>query len=210
MKMSELSDRSCVSIASIKFYKREGLLPEAEHSSPNQAQYTEQHVRRLRLTKALIEVGGLSVASVRLVFEAVDADIPLDWVFGVAQQAIPRSMEASPAAQPGRGAADVAALAADRGWHLDDANPGIAMATRVIDSYVELQHEELLAVLPVYAAAAELVAEADLAAVLTLTERDSMAETVVVGTVLGDTLFAGLRRMAQENRSHQIAGGTAP
>jgi hypothetical protein len=31
-----------------------------------------------------------------------------------------------------------------------------------------------------------------------------MAETVVVGTVLGDALFAGLRRIAQEHSSHTM------
>ena len=52
-----------------------------------------------------------------------------------------------------------------------------------------------------YAAAALLVAEADLDQVEARGSREAMAETVVIGTVLGDALFSGLRRAAQEHVS---------
>jgi len=48
------------------------------------------------------------------------------------------------------------------------------------------------------------VAEADLAAVGRRTTVDDMAETVVVGTVLGDGLIAALRRIAQEHVSNTM------
>ena len=34
--------------------------------------------------------------------------------------------------------------------------------------------------------------------------RDQKTETVVIGTVLGDSLLAGLRRMAHENFSREL------
>ena len=37
MKISELSSRTGVSIPSLKFYLREGLLPQGQLSAPNQA-----------------------------------------------------------------------------------------------------------------------------------------------------------------------------
>jgi hypothetical protein len=40
-------------------------------------------------------------------------------------------------------------------------------------------------------------------AVLRRPDVDSMLETVVIGTVLGDTLLAALRRLAQEHVSSQ-------
>ena len=63
MRMSELSERSGLPVASIKYYQREALVPFGEHTSANQSQYGEAHVDRLRLVRALIEVGGLSVSS---------------------------------------------------------------------------------------------------------------------------------------------------
>ncbi|WP_309615066.1 MerR family transcriptional regulator [Salinibacterium sp.] len=203
--MSELSDRSGVSVASIKFYQREELLPEPERTSPNQSRYEDGHVERLRLVRALIDVGGLSVAAVRQVLAAAEADIPLDWAMGVAQHAIPGSVELPD--ESSAGLREIDGVVAELGWNVSTDNPGRAMAARVIDSYLQLDHEELLSVLPEYSRAAAIVASVDLASVALQPDRARMAETVVVGTVLGDSLLAGLRRMAQEDASHRMVSG---
>ena len=65
MKISELSSRSGVPVATVKFYLREGLLAAGEKSSQTQASYDDIHLARLRLIRAFLEVGGLSVASAR-------------------------------------------------------------------------------------------------------------------------------------------------
>ena len=89
MKMSQLCEASGVSVPSIKFYLREGLLPAGERTSATQAEYGPEHVERLRLIRALIDIGGLSVATAQRVLEAIDSpDLPLSYVFGVAQYAI--------------------------------------------------------------------------------------------------------------------------
>ena len=205
MKMSELSKRSGVSVASIKFYQREELLPEPERSSPNQAQYDENHIDRLRLVRALIDVGGLSVAAVRNVLAAAEADIPLDSAMGVAQRAIPGSIDLPEL--PSRGVTKIDQLIKDLRWMVSYDNPGRGMAARVVDSYLELDHEEFLSGLPEYSRAAAIVADTDLATVALQPSRARMSETVVVGTVLGDVLFGGLRRMAQENAAHRLYSG---
>ena len=61
MRIAELSTRSGTSIASIKYYLREGLLAPGTPTGRNQADYGEAHLYRLRLIRALIDVGGLSV-----------------------------------------------------------------------------------------------------------------------------------------------------
>ena len=68
----------------------------------------------------------------------------------------------------------------------------------------------LVATLPGYARAVEVVAEADLDCVTKNLDSGpaTAAQTVVVGTVLGDALLAGLRRMAQESESHRRFGPT--
>ena len=72
MRISELSRHSGISISSIKFYIRECLLPAGERSQRNQAQYGEDHLRRLDLIKALREVAGLPLDTVRAVLEQAD------------------------------------------------------------------------------------------------------------------------------------------
>ncbi|MYU47619.1 MerR family transcriptional regulator, partial [Streptomyces sp. SID7803] len=52
MRLSELSERSGIATATIKYYLREGLLPPGERLSATQAEYDESHLRRLRLVRA--------------------------------------------------------------------------------------------------------------------------------------------------------------
>ena len=201
MRMSELSATTGTPVPTLKFYVREGLLPAGERTSPNQAQYDETHVERVRLVRALLEVGGLSVAQAAAVVGALDDDsVPLSSTFGIAQRAV--TQPAAPAGSSGDGAKRIAALSARYGWAVYPNNPGLTMAARVIDTYSALGVELITdAVLEQYAQAADLVAAADLEAVASAHDEAQMTSVVVVGTVLGDALFAGLRRIAQEAES---------
>ena len=85
MRMSELSAATGVTVPTLKFYLREQLLHAGERTSPNQARYDETHVERVRLVRALIDVGGVSVARARDIIAALENDsMPLSSVFGVA------------------------------------------------------------------------------------------------------------------------------
>jgi DNA-binding transcriptional MerR regulator len=205
MKMSQLSAESGVTVASIKFYLREGLLAAGERTSANQASYGDAHVQRLRLIRALIEVGGLSVATAREVIAAVDApDLPLSWIFGIAQLAISDADLYLPVAPESAGRRQVDDAIARAGWMVTPENPGRAGAARVLDTYAQLGQKHLNEISPQYIEAAELIAQADLAAVARNTDIGDMAQTVVVGTILGDALLASLRRIAQEHVSYQL------
>src|SRR5690606_42064817 len=65
MRMAELSRESGVPVATIKYYLREGLLHPGERTSPNQARYDGTHIQRLRLVRALLDIGGLSVTTAK-------------------------------------------------------------------------------------------------------------------------------------------------
>jgi len=202
MRMSELSERSGVAIPTIKFYLREQLLAAGERTSPNQASYSDEHVARLRLVRALLDVGGLTVASAKDVLRAIDdTAMPLDWAFGVAQHALPGVVPDVDEAELEFGTRAVDDVLAANGWEVTSDNPGRATAARVLSAYEKLGETSLVTVLPEYLRAAEIVAEADLSVVETVSSRAEMVQTVVVGTVLGDALFAGLRRIAQERAS---------
>lgn len=199
MRISELSKRSGVSAASIKYYTREGLLPAGKHTGYNSIEYDESHVARLRLVRALIDSGGLSVAATGRVLAAIDdPETPLPSVFGTAQRAIPQDV-----APPSESSLDlVREVMRERGWATVAENPGLSLAASVVDDLVRTGHTELIEQLPRYAAAMDLIAEADLDAV-TGGDRDWSAEAVVAGITLGDPLLAGLRRIAQESHTHR-------
>lgn len=198
MRISELSRRSGVSTASIKYYAREGLLPAGERTGYNQTDYGEHHLSRLRLVRALIEAGGLTIAHARTVLSAIDDDgLSIYATLGIAQAAIAGADSAgSPESR-----ARLLELAAARGWRIHPGNPGVDLAAGVLDRYRDLGRDDLAAALPQYLDAAEALAAADLSVTPLTGDRAQAAETVVVGTVLGDTLVAGLRRMAQQHLS---------
>jgi DNA-binding transcriptional MerR regulator len=205
MRMSQLSRSSGVPIASIKYYLREGLLPAGERSSANQSDYTDEHVKRLRLIRALIDVGGISIATARTVLSIVDnPDTPLGYVLGAAQQASSNASTFEPVLEPTNGTRVVDAFIEKAGWMVASDNPGRSGAARVIDSYERIGQPDLALIPEGYAKASELIARVDLDWVANSRGITSKAETVIVGTVLGDALLASLRRMAQENRSCEI------
>ncbi len=82
MKISELSERTGVSIATLKFYLREGLLQPGALTAPNQADYGEMHLRRARLVRTLREVAHLSIAQIAAITGALDRGEDLYAVMG--------------------------------------------------------------------------------------------------------------------------------
>ncbi|MFP3466723.1 MerR family transcriptional regulator [Leifsonia sp. SIMBA_070] len=198
MLISELAERSGTPTATIKYYVREGLLPAGERVGGNRTLYDESHERRLRLIRAMLEVGKLSIASVKTVLSALDEpDAPLVHTFDVAQQALSRSAVPDVAEPTPEALARVDALAARAGWSDCDDNIGRDIAAQVLDAFANAGFPLPDDYLDRYAVAARTQAEADLGAVAGLPDASRMTELMVVGTVLGDTLSLGLRRMAQ-------------
>src|SRR5688572_3131156 len=71
MRISELSAMTGVSLPTIKYYLREGLLFEGRRTSATQAEYGDDHVRRLRVVRALID-SGVSIAETKKVVRSLD------------------------------------------------------------------------------------------------------------------------------------------
>lgn len=74
MKMKELEVRTGVNREGIRFYIREGLLPEPEKPHRNVAVYSEEHVERTKLIKRLQELHFLPLKVVKAVLESSDIE----------------------------------------------------------------------------------------------------------------------------------------
>jgi DNA-binding transcriptional MerR regulator len=74
MRMRELEKRTGVGRETIRFYIREGLLPEPERASRNSAFYTDDHVARVRAIKRLQEERFLPLAVIKGLLDASDGD----------------------------------------------------------------------------------------------------------------------------------------
>jgi DNA-binding transcriptional MerR regulator len=188
----------------VKYYQREGLLPEGIRSAPNQVEYSEVHVKRVRLIRALLEVGGLTIAATKDVIGALDAEnAPLAETFHVASYAMSTPRVGDPVASTDA-RERVIQVAQAAGWKFFEENPGIDSAARALDGLEAIGFTAPDDYLQAYAGAAASAAAADVRALTTLSDPDQIAELMVVGTVLGDPLFAGLRRIAQEDATHDL------
>lgn len=205
MRISELEKITGVPLSAVKYYQREGLLPDGEKTAPNQTSYNDTHVQRIRLIRALIGVGGLSIAAVKKIIETLDAapnEVPsnaqLHDFFTVTEQEIADKQRAEP--EPSQKSRELVLKAARaQGWIFSPDNPGITVAARALDGLLstglEIPEDYLLA----YAHSAQIAAEADLQELSTLPSPEQQAELMVIGGILGDPFFAGFRRLAHQN-----------
>lgn len=193
MRISELSSSTGVSIASIKYYIREGVLAPGDADGPNRSTYGEAHVARLRLIRGLIEGAGVSIAGVRQIVAALDEGMPLNDSFGVAQAAVP--LAGSEAAVDPSADAVERVLAVTEG--VGRYHPAIPIAARALDTFAVVGEPLSEAWLARYAEAAAIVARADFDELQQRSDPVDQARIAAVGTALGDVVFQSLRRIAQ-------------
>lgn len=203
MKISELAAQSGVTTPTIKYYIREGLLPEGVRSAPTQAEYGEKHVQRLRVIRALIE-SGVSIAETRRMVETLDNPPAQPYLLlGAAHAAITppidESLDLTAAEQ----------LVVGLGWEpakCDDAVLcGVARALQSLERAGFSVPEE---VMPEYLASIRRLADAEIANVPT-DSVESAVRYVVLGSVLVEPLLLALRRVAQQVSSAERFGGAA-
>ena len=201
MQISELSAASGVSIASIKFYVREGLLAPGTPTARNRSAYGELHLRRLRLIRALVDVGSLPLSSVRAVLGSIDSSTDsLHDVFGSVMHALDH----------GATAADETMLATvrrwidERGWPVDPGAPAIAALAHLLATLDRFGIPASLDDFGAAADAAERAAEWEVASARAMPDRTSAAETMLIGTVVVERVLAELRRLALEAVSARL------
>lgn len=206
MRIAELSRRTGVPVPTIKYYLREGLLPAGELTSPNQARYDDRHVQRLRLVRVLLDIGRLPIATIRQLLAALDRPDPD--VHKVLGTALPTASGAREPADPEavRAARErVDRLAAERGWLVGPQAPARQAAAEVLAAFGQVGGD-VGGLLEQYADVAETIARYDLEFVGRAADAEGMLHAAVIGSILGDSLLAALRRMAQESESAKKFG----
>ncbi|MGW0993041.1 MerR family transcriptional regulator [Streptomyces sp. NPDC002523] len=213
MRLAELSERSGVSTATIKYYLREGLLPPGRQINATTADYDEEHLRRLRLVRAMIQVGGVPVAKVREVLGHVDDDsLGTSIRLGAAMwAALPQTPEPDEDDEYIQTADQEATALLDRlGWQnakrLSSISPayrslvvGVAALCRLgygwgvelLAPYAELMHRTAildLDNLEMYPSAAERI------------------EFAILGSILNEPVLQALHRLAQEEETTRRYG----
>lgn len=205
MKISELARETGVPVATLKYYIREELMPAGEVRSRTSAVYGPEHVERVRLVRALTEVGGLTLVTTRRVLAAISQPgLDPTEVMGTAARSlygegyveVPDEGDAAAVAErlPSSRARDWVVA---RGWQVDLRDPAIDALDRAWAAceVADLGLDETR--MARYADAAELVAAVDVGSVPP--EPTAAVRQVVLGTVLVEPVLEALRRLAQQH-----------
>jgi DNA-binding transcriptional MerR regulator len=200
VKISELSERTGVSIPTLKFYLREGLLRPGTLTAPNQAGYDEAHVRRARLVRVLREVAHLSIAQIAAITGALDRGEELYEVMGVTVDSLGERPAAFTPAQQAA-AAEVDRLLAALGL---PAREESLARQQIVVSFAAIR-DMLFPGLPVealapYAKAAEEVVTVEIASTpgIFQTDPEQVLERAVLGLTLFEPILLAFRRLHHE------------
>lgn len=225
MRIAALSSATGVSVATLKYYLREGLVPPGRATAVNQADYDDSHVRRVRLVRALLELGHLSIADVAAVVAAVDDDdVPIHDAFALAQDAMARPATPAIAPDDPRLAAARAMVDAFVTHHQLRIRPEAAVRDMLAGALVKLGEFGFVSFDPdtpapyddgsgpaqfeAFVEFFRMMAALELGSVPD-TDRSAQTEVTVVGTVAVEVAMAAIRRMALEDASHRrfVTGG---
>lgn len=197
--VSELSRRSGVSVPTIKFYLREGLLPPGTATSRTRATYGDEHLARLRLIRALLDVGGLTLATARSVIAVMEAgELDPDDVVRQALYALgPEPAGDEAALHDAR--TEVLALVHQLGWAVDPAAPAIDQLAQALVVLRGSYPGAPVDVLAPYAEAAHAIADSEFERRPQDLDQAGLVEWAVTGTVVFESVIAAWRRLAHED-----------
>jgi DNA-binding transcriptional MerR regulator len=193
-------------VPTIKYYLRVGLLAAGRTTAHNQATYDDSHLRRLRLIRVFVDIGGLTVMATREVLTAIDnSRLSGEHLLGVIDSARGitrrRALDGDVRNATLR---NVSAIVANYGWRVQPDSPALQRLTDVCVAARLLEMRELCGVLDAYAKAASHAAECDVAVTRAMAERMGSApnvlmEAVMAAVVLGNALLTTLHSMARED-----------
>ncbi|WP_328479541.1 MerR family transcriptional regulator [Streptomyces sp. NBC_00377] len=212
MRLSELSERSGVSTATIKYYLREGLVPPGRQINATTAEYDEEHLRRLRLVRAMIQVGKLPVATVREILGHVDDDsLGRTMRLGAALWALPQVPEPDAEDEYVRAARQEAdELLRTLGWSnarlLTSLSPAYRSLVVEVAAMRRLGYDWNAELLVSYARLMHRAAVLDLDFVESRESEAERIEAAVLGAILVDPMLQALHRLAQEEESARRYG----
>ena len=216
MRISELSRRTGVSVPTIKYYLREGLLPPGIATAVNQADYGDDHAHRLRLIRVLREVGELPIAQIKPILNALDDEqLTIHEVLRVPHRSL--ASGSTTAGEPNRSAArdaaggaaddvvraraDVDDFLLDLGWQVAPDAPGRRTLADALVALRRLGRDVGPEVFRRYAAIADSLAEREVASLPRGGTRLDTLEEMVIGTVVFEAVLTALRRLAHEHHS---------
>ena len=200
LQLRELSERTGVSPASIKYYLREGLLPPGQAVTATRARYSSRHASRLELIQALRRVVGLNIVQIRKLLKLADDGVPRLELLAAVQRTVLRLDDVS--TEHG----DIRTPAGDAVVRLRNWPDAPSDARNALNAHVALMDSLDIPVttelLDAYSKALDPIADLDIAATTAPDDVNRLIMTAAVGMHLHSQLVLKLLALAQA--SHAI------
>lgn len=206
MKLAQLAAASGCSMATIKYYLREGLLQPGERVSTTEAEYGPAHVARLRMIRVLRDVGDMPISSIKAVIAALDTpDMSLRGAFSSAFYAIPPLPDRSSPVPP-EVRAEVRAFIDRHGWtEVAGDAPAIDVLGEALMGVRQFWGNAGPEIFERYAAAMDDLGRGDVEVLDDVGPGDAGRATaiaqIIVGVVVWDRAILALRRLSEEHYS---------
>lgn len=210
MRMAELSRRSGVPTATIKYYLRERLLPPGETTAPNQAEYDQEHLDRLALIRALREAAGLPIVTIGRVFAAMEGhqeQTPADYLsIAVGALSEPLVVPDDDVEEYSRAKSQVDQLLDVLGWDVDPDSPGrhdLVRSLAQVHKFLPGLITDTAQLLP-YGTTVRSLADVEIPDTYDpAVDRAAVLRFSVLGTVLFEPVLLALRKLAHLDRIRQ-------
>lgn len=202
MRISELAEQSGATVATIKYYLREGLLPPGDKVGERRAEYGDRHVARLRLLRVLREVGDVSVADLKEIVAAVQNEsLSMHQTYGAAYDALARTSE--DVSEEMRTLARQVVKQA--GWtHVRPDSPALDHLAVLLGVLIDLGAMFDMDCAATYLGLIDALAAYEvsrLGKAERTEDRDAVVQYMVVGQAVGGQLLLSLRRIGHEHHS---------
>ena len=203
MRMAELARDSGCTVATIKYYLREGLLMPGVATSVTQANYDNTHLERLRLIRVLREVGDIPVSRIREVLAAIeDTTRPLHDVLATADHAL-GPVPTDTSAEHAAARQDMVDHVLARGWDVDPAAVAFDVLAGALVALRTLGTRCGADIFDTYADMAFDIAKFELDSIDPSRGPSDTVTQVIVGTVVYEQALLSLRRLAEEHHCNR-------
>lgn len=192
MRISVLAEVTGVPLATVKFYIREGMLPKGVATSATSAEYSEDHIKRIRLIQALSDVRALPLAQVKEILTLVDQPLPS------MSESLSRAIGALPPYVDDAEEYPLARHALESlGYVYDTASAGVKQLNSAIQAVLDAGLYWNEPDIAFYGEMAMKLAAREVQPMMSLS-REEMVPFAVLGTAMYEPIILALRRLAHQ------------
>lgn len=197
MSISELAEQSALTVPTIKFYIRQGLLHPGTKMNRTRSWYGLDHLSRLRLIRTMIEVGRVPIAAVKSVVDLLESpELDRHGMICRILATMHPQVDLDDTGLQAR--QDVVAFLDDLGWRVAPDAPSIDTLAAALAGLRAVYGPAPAAVFTDQAGVVAQLAALELAGRPVAASPAAEVEWAVAGTLVFEQAMVALRRLAHE------------